>query len=48
MINFNRDSYQVGFDSGDPDGALNIVGGSPSVEYTGGLQGINVFRVDGN
>ena len=39
--------YQVGFNSGDDAKFLNIVGRCPAM-YTGNLQEINAFRIDGN
>ena len=42
----NIQYYQVGFASGNDDSFLNIVGRDPA-EYTGELQEISIFRIDG-
>lgn len=39
--------HQSGFDAGDNVGSLNFVGSDPGTMYTGSLQGINAFRLDG-
>ena len=41
------DHYQVGFNSGEDDSYINIVGRDPA-DYTGNLQEITAFRIDGN
>ena len=44
------ESYQIGFDSGVEDSKYNMflnIAGSEQAEYTGNLQEISVFRVDG-
>ena len=42
--------HQVGFNAGDGTRALNILGlvpGEESYNYVGSLQGVNIFRIDG-
>lgn len=42
------EEYQVGFDSGDDDEFLNIMGrSSESAQYAGHWQSISSFRIDG-
>ena len=43
----NIQYYQVGFTTGDGNVFVNIVGRDPATNYTGDLQKISVFRIDG-